>query len=46
VPAAANCVRFLRATSPKLSESFQVLSAWGFEYRTCMVWVKDRIGMG
>src|SRR5690606_19179833 len=24
----------------------QVIDAWGFDYRTCMVWVKDRIGMG
>jgi N6-adenosine-specific RNA methylase IME4 len=23
-----------------------VIEAWGFLYRTCAVWVKDRIGMG
>jgi N6-adenosine-specific RNA methylase IME4 len=23
-----------------------VLDAWGFDYRTCAVWVKDKIGMG
>jgi N6-adenosine-specific RNA methylase IME4 len=46
VPAADDAVLFLWATSPKLTEALQVMSAWGFEYRTCMVWVKDRIGMG
>ena len=44
--AAPDCVLFLWATSPKLSESIQVIEAWGFNYRTCMAWVKDRIGMG
>jgi N6-adenosine-specific RNA methylase IME4 len=43
---ADDCVLFLWATSPKLGEAFGVLAAWGFEYRTCMVWVKDRVGMG
>ena len=43
---ADNAVLFLWATAPKLSECFQVIPAWGFTYRTCMVWVKDKIGMG
>lgn len=46
VPAADNSVLFLWVTSPKLLEGIDVMEAWGFEYRTCMVWVKDRIGMG
>jgi N6-adenosine-specific RNA methylase IME4 len=41
-----NCVLFLWATSPKLSECMKVIDAWGFNYRTDMVWVKDKIGMG
>ncbi|MDP3794235.1 MAG: MT-A70 family methyltransferase [Candidatus Uhrbacteria bacterium] len=41
-----DCVLFMWATSPKLEESFRVLNAWGFSYRTSMVWVKDKIGMG
>lgn len=44
--AAADCVLFMWATSPKLAEAFQVLRAWGFEYRTCAVWDKQKIGMG
>jgi N6-adenosine-specific RNA methylase IME4 len=46
VPAADNAVLFLWATSPKLTEALEVMLAWGFEYRTNMAWVKDRIGMG
>jgi N6-adenosine-specific RNA methylase IME4 len=46
IPAADNSVLFLWVTSPKLTEGLDVMSAWGFDYRTCMVWVKDKIGMG
>jgi len=46
VPAADDAVLFLWVTSPKLPEGLEVLAAWGFQYVTCMVWVKDRIGMG
>jgi len=41
-----DAVLFLWATSPKLFEAMTVLHCWGFSYRTCMVWVKDKIGMG
>jgi N6-adenosine-specific RNA methylase IME4 len=41
-----DAVLFMWATAPKLAECFEVLNAWGFEYRTCAVWVKDKIGMG
>lgn len=37
---------FLWATNPKLEEAFTVMEAWGFVYRTNLVWVKDQIGMG
>lgn len=46
VPAAADAVLYLWVTSPKLAEGLDVLDAWGFAYVTCMVWVKDKIGMG
>ena len=46
VPAADDSVLFLWATSPKLPEAIDVLDAWGSQYVTCMVWVKDKIGMG
>ncbi len=41
-----DCVLFLWATSPKLGEAFALLDAWGFNYRTCAVWDKEKIGMG
>ncbi len=41
-----DAILFLWATSPKLKEAFQVLDAWGFDYRTCAVWDKEKIGMG
>ena len=46
IPAADDCVLFMWTTSPKVAEAIELLGAWGFEYRTCAVWVKDRIGMG
>lgn len=44
--ATEDAVLFLWATAPKLAECMEVIDAWGFTYRTCMVWVKDKIGMG
>ena len=46
IPAADNAVLFLWATAPKLEEALQVLRAWGFTYKTCAVWDKEKIGMG
>ena len=37
---------YLWTTSPKLLEAFKVIDAWGFEYKTCAVWDKQKIGMG
>jgi N6-adenosine-specific RNA methylase IME4 len=45
-PAADDSVLFVWATSPKLEQAFSLINSWGFEYKTCMVWVKDKIGMG
>lgn len=41
-----NAVLFLWATSPILAESFNVINAWGFEYKTSFVWDKQRPAMG
>lgn len=43
---ADDCVLFLWATSPKLTEALTVMKAWGFTYKTCAVWDKEKIGMG
>lgn len=46
IPIAKNAVCFMWTTTPKLEDSFEVLNAWGFKYRSCMVWDKKNIGMG
>lgn len=39
--AADNCILFLWTTFPKLYETFDVINAWGFEYKTvAFVWIK------
>lgn len=39
--AADNCILFLWVTMPKLNEVFDVIKAWGFEYKTVgFTWVK------
>lgn len=45
-PAGDDAVLLMWATSPKLAEALDLMAAWEFDYRTSMVWVKDRIGMG
>jgi len=39
-------VLFLWTTSPLLEESFQVIHAWGFQYKTSFVWDKVKHNMG
>ena len=46
VPSAEDAVLFLWATNPKLEEALQVMKAWGFTYKTNLVWVKDKLGTG
>jgi N6-adenosine-specific RNA methylase IME4 len=36
----------LWTTNSFLSEAFRVIEAWGFRFKSCLVWVKDEIGMG
>lgn len=36
-----NCALFMWVTMPKLNECFELIKAWGFEYKTCaFTWVK------
>ncbi len=46
VPAADDCLLYLWAVNSHLPEALQVMQAWGFDYRSCEVWVKPSIGMG
>lgn len=36
----------LWTTNAFLREAFDVVRAWGFRYKSCLVWVKPQIGMG
>jgi N6-adenosine-specific RNA methylase IME4 len=44
--AAPDCILFLWATVPMLPDALHVLSAWGFTYKSHLIWTKDRIGTG
>lgn len=41
-----DAVMFLWTTVPLLMKTQQIITAWGFEYKTGAVWVKHQIGMG
>lgn len=43
---ADDCVLFLWSTVPMQVQAFQVMNAWGFNYVSGCVWVKDRCGTG
>ena len=44
--AAKDCVLLLWATSPMLPQALEVMAAWGFTYRSSLVWDKVRPGTG
>ena len=46
IPAAEDAVLYLWAVNSHLPDAFEVMAAWGFEYRSCETWVKPSIGMG
>ena len=45
-PATNDAILFLWTPAPKLEDGLKVMKVWGFSYKTNMVWVKDKIGMG
>lgn len=44
--AAPDCVLFLWATAPMLPQALEVMAAWGFTYKSQVVWIKQRAGDG
>ena len=46
VPSEENAVLFLWVTSPLLEDSFKVIKAWGFKYKSSFVWDKVAHNMG
>jgi N6-adenosine-specific RNA methylase IME4 len=41
-----HCIVWLWTTNYHMGEAFAVLAAWGFEPKTILTWVKDKIGYG
>ena len=46
IETAKDAVLALWATAPLLPEALEVMKSWGFAYKTCMVWDKERLGLG
>ena len=46
IPSDKNSVLYLWATASKLPDCLKVMEAWGFTYKSQMVWDKELIGMG
>jgi N6-adenosine-specific RNA methylase IME4 len=44
--AAKDCVLFLWATVPMLPHALTVMAAWGFDYKSHIIAIKSRIGLG
>ena len=41
-----DCILWLWTTNAFMREAFQCLDAWGFEQKTILTWVKDKMGTG
>ena len=46
IPANDDCILWLWTTNAFMHEAFHVLEAWGFQPKTILTWVKDRMGCG
>lgn len=46
VPAAPNCVLFFWRMPHMIREALRAVEAWGFDLKSEIVWVKDKIGLG
>jgi N6-adenosine-specific RNA methylase IME4 len=46
IPAADDAILLIWAVNSLLPEALAVIDAWGFEYRSNLVWVKPSIGLG
>ena len=44
--AAPDAHLYLWTTNAFLHPAFEVMEAWGFTYKTCLVWVKPQMGIG
>jgi N6-adenosine-specific RNA methylase IME4 len=44
--ASKDAALYLWCTTPHLANALAVVAAWGFTYKSCLVWIKERIGTG
>lgn len=41
-----NAILWLWTTNAHVRSAFDIIEAWGFEYKSMLTWVKDRMGTG
>lgn len=46
IPAAQDCVLWLWTTNAFVRDAYDLAEAWGFEVKTILTWVKNRMGLG
>ena len=46
IPVSDDAILLLWSSSSVLDKALQLMSAWGFKYRTNMIWDKQQIGLG
>ncbi len=46
IPSAKDCILYLWSPAPLIEKALQVLNAWGFTYKSNLVWDKNKMGMG
>jgi N6-adenosine-specific RNA methylase IME4/ParB-like chromosome segregation protein Spo0J len=46
IPTSGDAVLFLWTTNPFLDKALKIMDAWGFTYKTNMVWIKPTMGLG
>lgn len=46
IPANENCILWLWTTNAFMHEAFHVLERWGFQPKTIVTWVKNKMGSG
>lgn len=46
IPADNDCILWLWTTNAFIEEAHQIVRQWGFEKKTILTWVKDKMGLG
>ena len=41
-----DCIMWMWTPNINLHDAFHILEAWGFTYRSCLTWAKNRMGLG